>query len=573
MQKKLFLTTVICVMCLHIGAQTLARDYKGSSNGNPISPCVFCADPTAMECDGRLYVYGTNDHQQYLVNGKTGSNDYGSIKSLVVFSTDDMVNWTFHGTIDVGKLCASWGWRFAASWAPSVTSRVTRHGQREFFLYFANSGGSIGVLKASSPIGPWRSPLEKPMIDSSTPGVAPCSWIFDPGVVVDADGKGWLAFGGGDPQPTGSNLWPGNSRIAKLKLTMTELDGSAVNLPAPYLFEASELNIMDGRFVYTYNTSWSERSEWNSFAGRGNNPSPSSCSMCYMVTDTPLDPDSWEYRGEYVPNEGNFGMGWGNNHTHLQKFEDNYYLFYHSVLLEQSMNTGASGFRSIGVDKATVNESTQTINKMTLTKTGVSPIRSMNPYVKQQAETMATSGGVNYEDFTNISNVPNINTLGNDASENMQVKMRPGSWTMVRSVDFGTNGAGKLSLFAKGTGRIEIRLGRNNSASSAVVDLSASSMTETTVDVDPSVFKGVKNVYFVCTSGDDVKFDAWQFTESDPDAIKPLPVSETATQQEFFGPDGRLLPAQPANGLVIEKITDAQGTKHVRKRFVHNSGK
>ena len=295
--------------------------------------------------------------------------------------------------------------------------------------------------------------------------------------------------------------------------------------------------------------------------------------MCYMVSDTPLDPDSWEYRGEYVPNEGNFGMGWGNNHTHLQKFEDNYYLFYHSVLLEQSMSTGASGFRSIGVDKATVNESTQTINKMTLTKTGVSPIRSMNPYVKQQAETMATSGGVNYEDFTNISNVPNINTLGNDASENMQVKMRPGSWTMVRSVDFGANGAGKLSLLAKGTGRIEIRLGRNNSASSAVVDLSASSMTETTVDVDPSVFKGVKNVYFVCTSGDDVKFDAWQFTESDPDAINPLPVSETATRQEFFGPDARLLPAQPAHGLVIEKITDAQGTKQVRKRFVHNSEK
>ena len=144
MQKKLFLTTVICVMCLHIGAQTLARDYKGSSNGNPISPCVFCADPTAMECDGRLYVYGTNDHQQYLVNGKTGSNDYGSIKSLVVFSTDDMVNWTFHGTIDVAKICSSWvtnPWYqgFGVSWAPSVTWRTTEDGTDEFFLYFCNS--------------------------------------------------------------------------------------------------------------------------------------------------------------------------------------------------------------------------------------------------------------------------------------------------------------------------------------------------------------------------------------------------------------------------------------------------
>ena len=558
-------------MCLHIEAQTPARDYKGTTNANPISSCVFCADPTALECDGRLYVYGTNDHQQFLANGKSGSNNYGSIKSLVVFSTDDMVNWTFHGTIDVGKLCSSWGWRFSASWAPSVTSRVIFNGQKEFFLYFANSGGSIGVLKASSPIGPWRSPLQKPMIDSATPGVSPCNWIFDPGVVVDDNGTGWLAFGGGDPQPTGSNLWPGNSRIAKLKLTMTELDGSAVKLPAPYLFEASELNIMDGRFVYTYNTSWSERGEWNSFAGRGNQPSPSSCSMCYMVTDTPLDPDSWEYRGEYVPNEGNFGMGWGNNHTHLQKFEDNYYLFYHSTLLEQNMNTGASGFRSIGVDKATVDESKQSIKKMTLTKTGVSPIRSLNPYALQQAETMANAGGITYEDFTNIKSATTISALGNDASENLQVNMKPGSWMLVRNVDFGSEGAGKLSLMAKGTGRVEVRLGRNSSSSVAVVDLSSSSMAETTVEVDPSVFKGVKNVYFVCTAADNLKFDAWQFVESDASGIASLPVSETASKHEFFAPDGRLLPNPPANGFVIEKVTGAQGKKQVRKSVVHKS--
>ena len=49
---------------------------------------------------------------------------------------------------------------------------------------------------------------------------------------------------------------------------MTGLDGAAVLMPAPYLFEASELNIIGGRFVYTYNTSWSDRDDWNSFAGR-----------------------------------------------------------------------------------------------------------------------------------------------------------------------------------------------------------------------------------------------------------------------------------------------------------------
>ena len=33
-------------------------------NRNPISTNIFCADPTAVEYEGRLYVYGTNDTEQ-----------------------------------------------------------------------------------------------------------------------------------------------------------------------------------------------------------------------------------------------------------------------------------------------------------------------------------------------------------------------------------------------------------------------------------------------------------------------------------------------------------------------------
>ena len=106
--KKAIITTVVFIAAsLQTKAQAIATEYKSTSNGNPISSCVFCADPTAIEYDGRLYVYGTNDHQQYIANKKTGGNGYGNIRSLVVFSTDDMVNWTFHGTIDVGKVT---GW-------------------------------------------------------------------------------------------------------------------------------------------------------------------------------------------------------------------------------------------------------------------------------------------------------------------------------------------------------------------------------------------------------------------------------------------------------------------------------
>lgn len=550
MKTRLLTAAVLLFASLHSMAQAVAKNYKAAYNSNPISSCVFCADPTALEFEGRVYVYGTNDHQQFIANGKKGNNDYGAIKSLVIFSSDDMTNWTFHGTIDVAKLCSSWGWRFAASWAPSVTWRVNKQGKNEFFLYFANSGGSVGMLRADTPIGPWRSPLSKPLIDSSTPGVSPCNWIFDPGVVIDDNGTGWIAFGGGDPNSQGTKLMPGNSRIAKLKESMTALDGKAVNLPAPYLFEASELNMMNGRFVYTYNTSWSDRNDWSKYAKRGNNKAPSSCSMCYMVTDNPLDPDAWEYRGEYVPNEGNFGFGWGNNHTHLQKFGDDYYLFFHSSMLEQDMNTGASGFRSIGVEKANVNESTQTIKQITMTKRGPGAVRNLNPFNLQQAETMATSGGVSYEDFTNVTKVTSVSNLGNDASKNLQVNMKAGSWTMVRNVDFGSEGAKTFTLRASGKGKVEIRFQAVSYSAVATFEFASSGITDHTFNIDPSIFKDVRNIFFVFTEANNVKFDAWQFGENTSDGIRQ--VIATSPSAPVYDLSGARRSAVPAHGIYIK---------------------
>ena len=558
---------VSLLVALSAEAQPLAKEYKSTGEGNPLSGSVFCADPTAVEYNGRLYVYGSNDNQQYLKNRKTGGNGYGDIRSLVVFSTADMLNWTFHGTIDVAKLCASWGWRFAASWAPSIVRRTTADGQDEFFLYFANSGGSIGVLKASSPVGPFTSPLKKPMIDGDTPGVKPCNWIFDPGAVVDEQGQGWIAFGGGDPQPSGSKLWPGNSRIARLNADMTGLDGAAVLMPAPYLFEASELNIIGGRFVYTYNTSWSDRDDWNSFAGRNGQPAPSTCSMCYMVSDTPLDPDSWTYRGEYVPNEGNFGMGWGNNHTHLHKFKGKYYLLYHSTLLEQSMKEAgamdgeASGYRSIGIDEVRVSESTQTLGKMTLTRTGAAANGTLDPYQLQQAETMATCGGISYEDFTNVTPAT-ASTLGNDASVNQQVRMTEGSWTFLRRVDFGATGASKLLLRAKGEGTVEIRIARKGAKAEAKFSIASDSMSDYTVDVDPAKFQGTKNIYIVVSSGTEVFFDAWQAIEAQTDGIQEQTIGQLDNLQHdnsLYDLQGRQVKAPHQKGIYI-----ANGRKVVR---------
>ena len=575
--KQLLTIAMMMAMSLHVNAQTTtAQNFKPVGQANPISGCVFCADPTALEYNGRLYVYGSNDHQQFIKNGKKGTNEYGDIKSLVVFSTDDMVNWTFHGTIDVAKLCSTWTgnpWYkgFMNSWAPSVTWRTTEDGKEEFFLYFANTSHGVGVLTADSPIGPWKSPLRESMINRDTPGALPCNWIFDPGVVIDENGTGWISFGGGDPNEKGTDLQPNNARIAKLKPSMTAIDGSAIKLPAPYHFEASELNIMDGKFVYTYCSNWANRkdADWNKYKEeQGISVSkPETCTMCYMVSDNPTDPDSWKYKGVYGPHPGSSP----NNHSHLHKYQGNYYHIYHNGSLLEGMKkynaveSGASTYRSICVDEVTVDESTQTINKANLTTKGVSPIKPLDPYQLQQAETMASCGGVNYEDFKNIKTITSKNTLGNDASENMYIKMAPGSWTAVRNVDFGEKGAKSFVLRAKGTGTLEFRTASKGQPI-ATLEFSSTEMEDHVFEIDPETFKGTKNLFFlVFTEATNVQFDAWQFYETAPSAINVVPTEATQPSAQY-DLNGRRVQNANRSGLVIEQYQDANGTTRTRKR-------
>ena len=557
------MTAAVMAACIQTNAQTLATEFKATSNNNPISPTVYCADPTALDYNGRLYVYGSNDHQQFIKNGKKGENGYGDIKSLVVFSTDDMVNWTVHGTIDVAKLCSTWStskwWRaFHNSWAPSVMWRTTDDGKDEFFLYFANNSHGVGVLKASSPIGPWTSPLRESLIGSDTPGAVTQGANFDPGVVIDGNGTGWITFGGLPPE--GANpLMPNTARIAKLKPSMTALDGSAIVLPAPYHFEASELNVINGKYVYTYCSNWSNRSDadWNTYKSQHgiNVPKPETCTMCYMVTDNPTDPNSWVYKGVYGPHPGSSP----NNHSHLHKFQGKYYHIYHNGLLLEGMKnakateSNASTYRSICVDEVAVDETTQTVSKASLTAKGVSGIKYLNPYDLQQAETMGNCGGVNYEDFTNITKNTSISTLGNDASRNLQVKMKAGAWINQKRADFGTTGADKFTLRAKGTGTLEIRLGAKSLKTVATVNFSSTAMEEQTIEIDASQFKGIKSVYFVATAANNFYVDAWQFTEQGATGIQNIRHQTSDVRHQTYDLFGRRVSDnQQHRGIIIK---------------------
>ncbi len=571
MYKKQFFTAALMAACMQAGAQSLAPEFKRSSEANPISGSVFCADPTALEYNGRLYVYGTNDHQQFIKSNKTGDNSYGDIKSLVVFSTEDMVNWTFHGTIDAQKLCSTWTgnpWYkgFMNSWAPSVTWRHNEEtGKDEFFLYFANTSHGVGVLTAESPVGPWKSPLKQSLINKDTPGALQQSANFDPGVVIDDEGTGWLTFGGLDPDNGGTNFMPNNTRIIKLQPSMTAVDGSATLIPAPYHFEANELNMIGGKYVFTYCSNWNrDDNEWNAYtAEQGiSAPLPGVGTMCYMVADNPSDPSSWVYKGVYGPHPGTSG----NNHSHLQKFKGNYYHIYHSGALLEAMKsagavTDAGGYRSLCINQATVNESTQTISQVTLDLEGPEPVGTLNPYQLQQAETMATCGGISYEDFTNITKNGRISNLGNEASENMQVKMLKDSWFQLRRVDF-SEGASKLMLRAKGEGTVEIRIGRKGAKADATFNIASDEMSDYTIDVDASRFNGTKTIYIIATSATELYLDAWQAIGAQTDGIRQVETTpSTKASDGYYNISGQHIdPSAHNSGIIIHN-----GSKYIKR--------
>ncbi|MCD7770669.1 MAG: family 43 glycosylhydrolase [Oscillospiraceae bacterium] len=473
-----------------VPSDTMTESNKYIGENNPISSVTFFADPTSVEYNGRLYVYGTNDSEQYDAGTGTDENTYGSIGSLVCYSTDDMVNWTYECTIEVTDI-ATWA---GCSWAPSIVSREKSNGKTEFFLYFANSSGGIGVLTSDSPTGPWTDPLGEALITNSTAELAndPVYWCFDPGVVIDDDGVGWLVFGGGSAvHDDEDGMYTGNCRLVKLGSDMISLDSEIIKIPAVYHFEANELNYINGTYVLTYCSNYEDRYKWDSYDS--DEESPTTCSMVYMTSTDPLDPDSWVYGGEYLSNPSRYGFSFSNNHSHLQKFGDNYYILYQTVMLLDNMGSSASGYRSIGVDVIEVDEDTVTISPATMTREGVEQIKDLDAFSVNQAETAVTTAGITYftsEDRTFITSISD------------------GDWSAVSSVDFG-NGANAFAATVRGKGIIEIRLDSADGTVVGNIQFNTGSDFETIVCTLDKTVSGTHDLYFVF--GGSFVFDEWQF--------------------------------------------------------------
>ena len=503
-----------------IPSYKLATAYKSNTAGNPLSPWMLCADPTAVEYNGRLYVYGTNDQQEYNTTKNASNNTYGKITQLVILSSADLVNWTHHGVIDVKSVC-TWCW---ASWAPSVTSRVEADGKTHFYMYFTNGASGIGVMTATSPIGPWTDPIKRALIDGSTQGRGTQSNIIDPGVAVDENGTGWLTFGGGDPNKNGSVLIPGNARIVKLAKNMYSFSTKdIVEIPAPYHFEANELNIINGKFIFSYSSSWSGRNDndWTTYKNNNKEKKitaakPGICSIAYMISEDPLNKDSWKYMGDVLPNPSNFGYPGGNNHSHFEKFGNNWYMIYHNQWLARKMGF-SGGYRNIAMNKMTVNETTGVLTKVSMSDAGATALTTnlLDPFdVWVPAETVANCAGVTTEAYS---------TRGNTVIANIDA----GDWTLVRNVQFGTEGADSIQTkTVGGSGQLLMFLDRATGTPVGVIDI-ATGHPLNKVALKRTV-TGKHDVFFVWSKASNIKFDSWRvFHPVIPEGIEEQTLSDS----------------------------------------------
>ena len=368
------------------GSVSLAESWKKDNENNPLTTQRFGADPGWMVYDGRLYIYTTNDAFEYS-NGGIQENTY-DVGTINCISSADLVNWTDHGAIPVagrnGRTqngAAKWA---SCSWAPDAAWKMI-NGKPKFFLYFANSGGGIGVLTADSPTGPWTDPLGHALLTGQSQNCSDVVWMFDPGVYYDENtDEAYLFFGGGVDNRDVSN--PKTGRCVKLGSDMISLAGSPQTMQTPYLFEDSSVIKIGNTWYYSYCANWNVPNGTNI-----NGVSFGNADILYMTSSNPLGPwSSSNLKGNVFKNTATQGIdNGGNNHHSIIYFKGKYYVAYHSRQQEMRMNGGKDrNYRSTQLNECTYNSSNGTLSCRG-DMTGVKQIETLDPTQTVRAATMA----------------------------------------------------------------------------------------------------------------------------------------------------------------------------------------
>jgi beta-xylosidase len=431
---------------------------------NPIVQTNFTADPAPMVYNGKLYLYTSHDEDE---------STWFTMNDWRLYTTEDMVNWTDHGAI---LAYDDFAWAGRNAWAPQAIER-----EGKFYMYVPITSregkNGIGVAVADSPYGPFRDPLGEPLISNSQDDI-------DPSVFIDDDGQAYLFWG--NPVPY----------YVKLNEDMISYDGKITQIPNTVKAFGKRDGEEDPRRPTTYEEGpwlYKRNATYYMFFAAGPLPEHIGYSTSKNITGP------YEYQGVVMPQEG----GAFTNHPGIVDFKGNTYFFYHNAALP-----GGSGFtRSVAVEQMIFNKD-GSIKQMEMTDGIEEALKTLNPYVKNEAETIAWSEG--------------IKSRENEFVGNFIVATRNNAFSNVQELDFREHGASQFTARVgtthNGDVSMEIRLDAVDGELIATIEVPLTGGSDRWELVTTEVEKvtGIHDVYFVFkgkASSEILYFDYWMFSE------------------------------------------------------------
>ena len=196
------------------------------------------------------------------------------------------------------------------------------------------------------------------------------------------------------------------------------------------------------------------------------------------------------------------------NHTGIIDFNGHSYFFYHNGALKSGGSVPSNGdgyHRSVCLEEFTYNAD-GSFPTIASTTTGPKAIANLNPYLKNEAETIAWESGVTTEVCSEGG--MDVTSIGS------------GDYIKVKNVDFGTGATSftaRVAASAAG-GTIQIRLGSQTGTLVGTCNVSATGGTQTWADTTCTISgaSGVNDLFFVFGGSSTFNFNNWQFTGSGP---------------------------------------------------------
>ncbi len=432
---------------------------------NPISNAIYTPDPAPYVYGDKLYLFTDHDEDDAT---------YFLMKDWLVFSTEDMVNWTYLGT-QVSTATFAWAKQGDRAWA----GQAVEHGGKWYWYLCCNTargGDALAVAVADEPTGPW--------VDAVGAPIAEGFGFIDPTVFIDDDGTPWLFWGN-------KGLWYGqlNDDMVSFKDGYREVPGYhdpecfgelQMKMNWAVGHDESMTQYEEGPWVYkrdgTYYLSY-----------------PAGGVPEYMAYSTaPTINGPWTFRGRIMDEAVNSFTIHGGN----VDFRGHSYMFYHNGILPN----GGGFHRSASVEEFKFGED-GTIPFIPFTADGVEPVGNINPYKTVEAETMSSSWGVRFDRLS--------------GADHYVTSVHNGDWIKVREVDFGdgepTHIALKMLNF-KHQGRVEFYLDELGGRPVATVEVDGGDMMR--MAPVRSGVDGKHDVYLLFRGGDEELFDVdwWKFS-------------------------------------------------------------